>query len=347
MVPANDGCVPDRPAHRRFTHVLTVVDCHTAGAPARLLLRGAPPVQGADLRERLAAFRTQHDHIRTTLMREPRGHDGMYGAVLLAPSRSDADVAALFMNAAGFAYMCGHVSMAIGLVATRTPYLAARDRRRIVVETPLGLVVLCPEGDHAIRFRNIPSFFVGDVEVAVEGIGTINVAVAFGGDFFALIEVGAVAGRLADLSIASLTRLGARVLEALRAYEVGHPEFPEVNYVNDVMFHGLRPAAGGAIRGLVTWGVDQFDRSPCGSGTSALLAMLYAKRRIAMGRPVIVESIAGTTFTGVIRAETQVGGIPAVIAEIIGRPHIIGLNRWVIDPDDSIKHGLPAFGNIT
>lgn len=333
-------------ALRRFERRLRVIDCHTAGAPARLLIRGCPDVAGASPRARLATFRTEHDHIRAALMCEPRGHAGMYGAVLLKPIGPDADVAALFMHSSGYAYMCGHASMAIGRVAAQSRHIPTRRRDRMRLETPLGVVELRCDRDGQVTFRNIPSFYVRDVEAVLDGLGSVPISIAFGGDFFGLVDMAFATGRRPDLSVAALTRLGAQALDSLRAIDLRHPQFPEITKVNDIMFYGLPPVSGGHTRGLVTWGVDQFDRSPCGSGTSALLAVMHAKHRIEPGRPFVNESVIGTTFTGIIREQTMVGELPAIVAEVTGRPYITGLNNWVIQPDDPFKYGVSSWPEI-
>lgn len=271
----------------------------------------------------------------------------MFGAVLMSHTSEEADLGAIFMDPSGYLHMWGHATIAIGTVAIETGLISASGTTPIVLETPAGLVRLqakVTEGQvESVTFRNGPSFLYGDRELEVPGVGRIPVEVAFGGNFFALVEVSHLGAKLHTLPLKELVALGMSILEvAQREVVVQHPTEPHINSIELVELRDPLGRAGVHSRNLVVWGEGQFDRSPCGSGTSAFMAALHAKGELSLGQQLITQSMVGTRFYSRIAEETTVGCFTAIVPEVTGSAFIIGLNQWVVAPRDPLKHGFMA-----
>ncbi|PVA10348.1 4-hydroxyproline epimerase [Pelagivirga sediminicola] len=322
------------------------IDGHTCGNPVRLVTGGAPRLKGADMLEKRAHFLRDYDWIRTGLMFEPRGHDQMSGAILYPPTREDCDVAVLFIETSGCLPMCGHgtigtvtIALENGLVCPETPGLLRLD-------TPAGRVDVSyrQEGRFVeeVRLTNVPGFLHSEgLSAHLEGIGEITVDVAYGGNFYAIVEPQANFGDMADFSAARLVDLSPKLRAALNEkYRFVHPEHPEINGLSHILWTGAprNPAAHG--RNAVFYGDKAIDRSPCGTGTSARMAQLAAKGRLAIGDEFVHESIIGTLFKGRVEAAAEVGGKPAIVPSIAGWARVTGINTIFIDDRDPLAHGF-------
>jgi proline racemase/trans-L-3-hydroxyproline dehydratase len=273
----------------------------------------------------------------------------MFGAVLISPTDTDGDLAALFMDQGGYLSMCGHASIALGMVATELGLVPPRpDDSPMKLETEAGLVQLQAQARNgtatAVRFRNVPSFFLGDHEVNVPGIGTVPFGVAFGGSFFALVASADLGFRLDEKSLEDSLSVALRILKSAQG-EV-QPEHPTMGHIGGIkllqLFEPLHPLDGTFRRwqNLVVWGRGQFDRSPCGSGTSALMAALHSRKMLEVGEPITSHGVTGAPFHGSIVEETVVGDFRAVVPEITGSASIIGLNQWIVDSRDPLGYGF-------
>jgi 4-hydroxyproline epimerase len=323
------------------------IDGHTCGNPVRVVTGGSiPTLVGDTMFARRQHFLAEHDWIRTALMFEPRGHDMMSGSILYPPTRDDCDVGILFIETSGCLPMCGHgtigtvtIALENGLIAPRTPGLLRLD-------TPAGLVEARYETNgpfvERVRITNVPSFLLGrGYAVEVEGLGLLIVDVAYGGNFYAIVEPQAVFSDVDDVSPSDILRWSPRLRTAFNArHRIAHPENPALDRLTHVLWTGRARTPGGTARNAVFYGDKAIDRSPCGTGTSARMAQLAATGRLSEGEDFVHESIIGSTFTGRIEGRTTVGGLPAIVPSIEGWARTTGFNTIVVDDRDPFARGF-------
>ncbi|MEQ8657378.1 MAG: 4-hydroxyproline epimerase [Hyphomicrobiales bacterium] len=327
------------------SHTFFCVDGHTCGNPVRLVAGGAPPLLGATMLEKRAHFLADYDWIRRGLMFEPRGHDVMSGSILYPPTREDCDTAILFIETSGCLPMCGHgtigtVTMMIerGLVTPKVPGTVRLD-------TPAGLVVAeyRQEGDYVeeVKLTNVPAFLHSEgLSATVKGLGEVVVDVAYGGNFYAIVDPQSAFNDIADVSAGDLLRWSPLLRAALNAkYSFEHPEQPAIKGLSHILWTG-KPTGEATARNAVFYGDKAIDRSPCGTGTSARMAQWAAKGRLKIGEPFIHESIIGSTFTGRIEGQATVGTHDAIIPSIAGWARMTGLNTIFINDRDPYAHGF-------
>lgn len=328
----------------RFT--FTCIDGHTCGNPVRVVTGGAiPPLAGATMFDRRQDFLARHDWIRTSLMFEPRGHDMMSGSILYPPTRADCDVGILFIETSGCLPMCGHGTIGTvttiiehGLVTPKVPGV-------LMLDTPAGRVEAryVRNGPHveSVRLTNVPSFLLGRAyAVEVEGLGPLTVDVAYGGNFYAIVEPQPGYGDLDDLQPSEVIRFSALLRKAFNArHAIVHPENPALDRLTHVLWTG-KPKNGGTARNAVFYGDKAIDRSPCGTGTSARMAQLVATGRLSEGEAFVHESIIGSTFTGRIEGRTTVGGLDAIVPSIEGWARVTGINTIFVDHRDPYWQGF-------
>ncbi|MEX6505338.1 4-hydroxyproline epimerase [Jiella sp. M17.18] len=328
----------------RFT--FSCLDGHTCGNPVRLVSGGGPLLQGNTMLERRAHFLAEFDWIRKGLMFEPRGHDMMSGSILYPPTREDCDIGILFIETSGCLYMCGHgtigtVTMAIenGLVRPKTPGVLKLD-------TPAGVVTATyrQEGEHVeeVRITNVPSFLYGrGYEATVPGLGRVAVDVAYGGNFYAIVEPQENYTDMADITAGDIIRWSPQLRAALNeAYTFVHPETPDINRLTHILWTGRPTVEGATARNAVFYGDKAIDRSPCGTGTSARMAHWAANGRLDVGDEFIHESIIGSLFRGRVEAATKVGDRDAIVPSIGGWARQTGINTIFIDDRDPFAHGF-------
>lgn len=328
-------------------HSFFCIDGHTCGNPVRVVAGGGiPTLSGATMFERRQHFIAEHDWIRTGLMYEPRGHAMMSGSILYPPTRPDCDAGVLFIETTGCLPMCGHgtigtvtIALEHGLIQPRTPGLLRLD-------TPAGVVEAryVQNGPYieSVRITNVASFLYGTgYEVAVEGLGRLSVDVAFGGNFYAIVEPQAAFTDIADVGVSDLLAWSPRLRAAFNAaYRIAHPENPAIDRLTHVLWTGRPRAAGASARNAVFYGSAALDRSPCGTGTSARMAQLAARGSLAEGDDFVHESIIGSLFTGRIEGRAKVGVLDAIIPSIEGWARVTGFNTIVIDDRDPFAHGF-------
>lgn len=322
------------------------IDGHTCGNPVRVVAGGAPRLEGADMIERRAHFEREFDWIRTSLMFEPRGHEVMSGSILYPPTRPDCDAAILFIEVSGCLPMCGHGT--IGTVTTAIEHGLVRPRVPGVLrlDTPAGLVVAKykMDGDHvdSVQLINVPSFLHStDLVVDVDGLGEIRFDVAYGGNFYAIIEPQANYAGLQTLTPSDIQRLSPVLRrKANEKYEFIHPERAEIRGLSHVMWTGEPTVAGANARNAVFYGDKAIDRSPCGTGTSARMAHLIAKGKLKIGERFVHQSIIGTLFNGVPEEATRVGEFDAIIPSIEGWARVTGHNTIFVDDRDPLAKGF-------
>jgi len=327
-------------------HSFFCIDGHTCGNPVRLVAGGGPRLDGATMMERRAHFLSEYDWIRKGLMFEPRGHDMMSGSILYPSTRPDCDVAILFIETSGCLPMCGHgtigtVTMALehGLVTPRTPGMLRLD-------TPAGLVLAeyRQEGQYVeeVRLTNVPSFLYAEgLEVECPDLGPLKVDVAYGGNFYAIVDSQENFRDMADHSAGDLIAWSPVLRQRLNeAYSFAHPENPAIDRLTHILWTGAPTEEGAHARNAVFYGDKAIDRSPCGTGTSARMAQLHAKGRLKVGDDFVHESIIGSLFKGRVEQETSVGGRKAMVPSIAGWARMTGLNTIFIDDRDPFAHGF-------
>ena len=326
-------------------HSFFCIDGHTCGNPVRLVAGGGPQLAGATMLERRADFLARFDWVRTALMFEPRGHAMMSGAILYPATRPDCDVGVLFIETSGCLPMCGHgtigtVTMAVehGLVAPATPGVLRLD-------TPAGPVraEYRQDGAHVeeVRITNVPAFLHAEgVTVDCPGLGAVTVDIAYGGNFYAIVDPQPAFRDMADFTAAQLVAHAGRLRAALNsAVEVVHPDHPQIRGVSHVLWTGA-PSAGADARNAVFYGEGAIDRSPCGTGTSARMAQWAARGRLKPGDSFRHESIIGSIFDGRVEAATEVAGRPAIVPSVAGWARMTGLNTIFVDDRDPYAHGF-------
>lgn len=330
------------------SNVFTCLDSHTAGEPTRLVIGGVPFLSGRDIVEKTRFLAENMDYIRTTLTREPRGHAPMHAAVVTPPSSEEADFGLIIMSALGYLRMCGHALIGAVTSLLEAGIVAAREpETKLSVETLAGNIAVRARVSQdgrveSVTFRNQPAFvYKSDVEVDVESIGKLSVDIAYGGLWYAIVEARKVGLEIELHNLEGLIRSAALIREAVNAHvSAVHPQTGALESIPQVLFVGppVHPEADG--RNFVTSKELGFDRSPCGTGSCAKMALLYARGDLCLHQDYVHESIIGTLFRGRLVEETKVGSISAVVPEITGSAYITGISHILIDPRDPIKHGF-------
>lgn len=328
----------------RFT--FSCIDGHTCGNPVRLVSGGAPLLKGDTMLERRAHFLAEFDWVRTGLMFEPRGHDTMSGAILYPPTRDDCDIGILFIETSGCLYMCGHgtigtVTMAIenGLIRPKTPGIVRLD-------TPAGVVVAqyrqAGPFVEEVRITNVACYLhATGLSVTSPPLGRVTFDVAYGGNFYAIIDPQENFSDIADVTAADLIRWSPVLRAAINeAYSFVHPENPAINRLTHILWTGKPTVAQATARNAVFYGDKAIDRSPCGTGTSARMAQWAAKGKLQVGDSFVHESIIGSLFNGRVEQAVRVGDHPGIVPSIGGWACQTGINTIFIDDRDPFARGF-------
>jgi proline racemase len=353
-------------AHARAT--LETIDLHCAGEPLRLIRTGFPQVPMAPILERRSWVREHADHARRAVMFEPRGHRDMYGAILMAPYRPDADIAVLFMHNEGYSTMCGHGTIAIVTALIEEGlYPATEPQTTIRIEAPAGLVTAVANvarGTHggpevtSVRFTNVPAYLAAtDLTLRPDGValagateqsGSLSVALAFGGAYYGIVDAANLGLRVVPEQVEALTSAGRVITDVLRRdHTPTHPTDPELGFVYGTIIVDFDPATSpdgkatdAYMRNVAVFANAEVDRSPCGSGTSALLAYLFARGGIHEGQDVVNAGITGEAFHGRVDGRTVLGDREAVITSVEGTAYVTGYNTFVVDGRDPLGGGF-------
>jgi proline racemase len=348
--------------------VVETMDLHCAGEPLRLIRSGYPTVPFLPIEERRAWVRDHADHIRQLVILEPRGHRDMYGAVLLPPTLDDADVAVLFMHNEGYSTMCGHGIIALTQALLEEGlYPASAPATTIRWETPAGLVAATAEvavgslGEpvvRSVRFVNVPAYLHAErLLMRPRGLRlfgsaaerkALNVQLAFGGAYYGIVDVAELGMRVVPDQIEALTRAGAVITEALRMdFTPAHPTDPSLGFIYGTILVDSDPATspdgrarGATIRNVTVFADAEVDRSPCGSGTSALLAARCALGASEVGDEIVNAGITGESFRGRVEGVTWLGDREAVVTSIEGQGFVTGHHRFVVDERDPLGEGF-------
>ena len=331
----------------RSTAQFTVIDVHTAGSPVRVVTGGLGPVPGRSMVEKRDFLRTHRDDVRTMLMYEPRGHAAMSGSILFEPSDPRADIGIVFMEVSGWLPLCGH-----GTIGTVTAVIESgivpmtQPVTEVVLEVPAGLVRARAEVSKgsvtSVTISSVPSYLaVADVVVDVPAWGHLSVDVAYGGNFYAIVNA-------CDLSIELVPSQADRILSAAqgiravldKALDPSYPGKPWIHGVTHVML--VEPVAGDpkTARNTVFFGENGIARDPCGTGTSARMAQLLARGELEVGEAFVHEGLIGTAYQGRVESTVRVGDHAAALTTVQGSAFITGTATFMLDPGDPLPRGF-------
>ena len=335
----------------KVARVFSSIDTHTGGQPTRTITGGIPYIPGDTIIAKMKYLKEKMDWIRTSLMFEPRGHSIMSGVILTEPTRPEADMGAIFIETTGYLPMCGHDTIGACTAMVETGMVAVTEpETRIVLDTPAGLtrVRVAVENGRAksVTFRNIPSFVMArDAAVEVPGIGPVAVDVAYGGNVYTILPAEVAGITIGPGAAGRIIEWGRIIRKAVNEQvDIRHPQFDFINECTHVEFYGPPTTPGAHVKNAAFFAETGIDRSPCGTGTSAKLAVLHAKGELAVGEEFVHESLIGSIFKARIVELTSVGPHSAVVPEVTGSAHIMGLNQLFIDPDDPHKDGFLLSG---
>lgn len=327
-------------------HTFFCIDGHTCGNPVRLVTGGAPALHGSTMIERRAHFEREHDWVRTALMFEPRGHEVMSGTIVYPPTRADCDVAILFIEVSGCLAMCGHGTIGTVTFLVENGLVQPREPGVLRLDTPAGVVLahfaMAGEYVESVRLTIVPSFLHSrDLSVQVDGLGEIRFDVAYGGNFYAIVESQPNFTDLAVLTPSDIQRLSPILRrKANEKYRFVHPETPEIHGLSHVMWTGRARMPGATSRNAVFYGDKAIDRSPCGTGTAARMAQLVAKGGLKLGERFVHESIIGTDFQGTATEPVKVGKYDGIRPSVEGWARVTGHNTIFVSDRDPLRHGF-------
>ncbi|MFF9180616.1 proline racemase family protein [Streptomyces misionensis] len=330
----------------RSVRTISAVDSHTEGMPTRVVTGGVGPVPGDTMAERRRHAVRHLDELRRFLVDEPRGHAAMSGAILQPPTRPDADWGVLYIEVSGFLPMCGHGTIGVATVLVETGMVAVTEPETVVrLDTPAGLVearVAVRDGRaERVTLRNVESFALElDATVKVPGVGDVRYDMAYGGNFYAIVELDRLGLPFDRAHKEEILAAGLAVMRAVNERNRPvHPVDPHISGCKHVQF--LAPGSTARhSRNAMAIHPGWFDRSPCGTGTSARMAQLNARGQLPLHTEFVNESFIGTRFTGRLVAAAEVGGLPAVVPEFSGRAWITGTANYLLDPSDPFPHGF-------
>ena len=320
--------------------ILSTVEMHTGGEPTRIVVDGWPRLHGGSLLDKRREATERFDHLRRGLMLEPRGHDGMYGALLVEPDHPEADLAVLFMHNEGWSTMCGHATIALARWAVESGRVSGPTVR---LQCPCGLVVATVSPDGSVQFESVPSFAYALDRLAPTAIwGPVTVDIAYGGAFYAFLSADSIGLDLHHSPMRQIADAGAEITRAVaQAVPIEHPAEPDLAFLYGTILTDGGDGAATPSRNVCVFAGHQIDRSPTGSGVSARLALQVARRQARIGERRQFESCTGAVFTGrALREAAPVGPRKAVVVEVGGIAHITGESRFRFDDDDPLRAGF-------
>ncbi len=326
------------------------VDLHTGGEPLRVVVDGFPELVGGSVLEYRRYMQRNYDHLRTTLMFEPRGHADMYGCLLLPPNDPSGDFGVIFLHNEGYSTMCGHAIIALTKLAVSMGWVeAVEGQTQLKIDAPCGRILsyLTVESGEVkdIRFHCVPSFVVDlDLKINTPSLGEITWDLAYGGAFYAYVDMNKhrFAFNLQGESYRRLIEAGKEIKKSIQGsgLEIKHPYEPDLGFLYGVIFTGDALTQDVESRNVCVFADGEVDRSPTGSGVSGRMAICHQRGELGLGESMSIESITGSVFTGKVHELTRFATYDAVIPEVSGNAHIVGMNTLVIDPSDPIQNGF-------
>jgi len=329
----------------KFKKLVSTIDTHTGGNPTRTITSGAPQLIGRTMMEKMVYMSEHHDDFRKALMFEPRGHEVMSGCVLTEPCNPNADVGIVFIETGGYLPMCGHDTIGV-CTALIEGGIFPQDKQILQLDTPAGLVEAKLDIEHGkvkqVTFTNVPSFlYKKDIVVDVPELGEVQLDIAYGGNFYGIVDVRDLHMSLEPANSKQIIRTAVQIREAVnRQIEVVHPEIPVIHGMTHVEFYSDAVSPTADCRNTVVVPPGGIDRSPCGTGTSAKVATLFTKGELALNQQFIHESIVGSLFYARVLKQTQVANLPAVIPQISGSAWVTGFHHFVLNDQDEQNTGF-------
>jgi len=330
---------------------IKTIDMHTGGEPLRVIVDGFPELKGNSVLEYRRYCKENYDHIRTALMFEPRGHADMYGCILLPPNDNDGDFGILFLHNEGYSTMCGHAIIAISTLAAEMNWIDVKEGDNIIkIDAPCGRITSYANVENAqvkgVRFHCVPSFVVGlNRIVEIEGIGKVTYDLAYGGAFYAYVDMAKNSFNF-DLSSDSYRQLidnGMKIKHAVMKADkdILHPFEDDLSFLyGTILIDNNKQPSGADSRNVCIFAEGEVDRCPTGSGVSGRMAIHKARKEIDFGEIMTIESITGSIFKSSIVSEEDYGPFKAVIPQVEGNAYITGMQTFVIDPKDPMKNGF-------
>ncbi len=334
------------------TFEVTTIEMHCGGEPLRIITSGYPKLRGRRLLDKRRDALANHDAFRRLLMHEPRGHADMYGAVPVEPDHPEADLAVLFLHGEGYSTMCGHAIMALGRWAVDSGLVEAKEpETEVAIQTPCGLLralVTVETGEAgrktgAVRFRSVPAFvFAREVVVDTAEWGPLQLDIAYGGAFYAIMTADSIGLDLHEAPARVLADAGEAITKAATAQILlSHPDDPDLAFLyGTILTDGNDVFDEEPTRNACVFAGRQVDRSPTGSGVAARLALQWTRGEIALGQARSFESLTGAAFTGTAVEETRAGPYRAIVAEVAGRAYYHGEARFTLEPEDPLGAGF-------
>ena len=324
------------------------VDAHTCGNPVRVVAGGGPNLVGNSMSEKRQHFLKEFDWIRKGLMFEPRGHDMMSGSILYPPHDPENDMAILFIETSGCLPMCGHGTIGTITIAIEEGLITPKVPGKIKMEAPAGLVSIEYQQTGKkvdwVKLVNVKSYLAAEnLTIDCPELGELVIDVSYGGNYYAIVDPQKNFSGVHDFTASKIVQYSQVVRDRINAKYPDmfiHPENDTIRDVSHMLWTGNPIASSSSGRNAVFYGDKAIDRSPCGTGTSARLAQLYAKGKLSLAEPFIHESFIGSTFIGKVEAETTLGDKKAIVPSIQGWAQVTGYNTIIIDDDDPYAHGF-------
>lgn len=330
-----------------FSKMVQTIETHTFGEPTRIINGGLLKLKGNTVAEQRDYMKEHFDWLRTSIIQEPRGHRDMFGAVLLPPNSEDIDFGVIYMDNTNYLNMCGHATIGVstaivemGLVEVTEPVT------KLVLETPAGLVYPRVKTENSrvvsVTFENVPGFLEHqDVEIEVEGIGKITTDISFGGNYFAWVDADKIGEKIHRSNGARLKELAAQIKEKVNEkVKVQHPTKPYINKIDIVTFYSKPTISEATYKNVHIFSDRQADRSPGGTGTTAMVSRMVGRGDIALNEEIVCEGFVGGTFIGKAIEEVKLGSMDAYRTEVTGSAFISGFQNILIDPNDPFKDGF-------
>lgn len=331
----------------KIRRTFQTIDTHTGGEPTRTVVGGVPIIPGNTMQEKYVYMQNNNDWMRKVLSLEPRGNDVMSGAFLTPPCSPEADIGVLYFETGGWLPMCGHDTIGVATALVETGMVEVTEPiTNIVLDTPSGIVRVSVEVEDGyakkVTFVNAPAFVVGrDYIVNLPEFGDVKFDVAYGGNMYALLSAESMGLEIIPEKSKEIIAKGVLLRDCINEQlTIKHPFLSFIDKVTHVEFYAPSNTPGVSARNAVLVTGAAIDRSPCGTGTSAKMALLYANGELAIGEPFIHESIIGSLFHCRILEETTIEGIPSIIPEIAGQAYITGMSTFMIDPNDPYPEGF-------
>lgn len=326
-------------------HIKTL-DCHTGGEPLRIITSGFPELQGNSILEKRRDCQKNHDHLRTSLMFEPRGHADMYGAIVVDAERDDSDFGAIFIHNEGYSTMCGHAVIALTKFAVESGIVPSNGAEtRVNIDVPCGQIKATAFGENrveSVSFECVPSFILYKNEsLHVPGLGLVKFDIAYGGAFYAYMDVSEVHLKCEPKHINDLMKITRTLKELINQnYNISHPTEDDLSFLYGVIYIDSSEKQGVHSKNICIFADNEVDRSPTGSGVSGRIAIHHEKGEVALNDSLIIESVLGSQFRVEAIKELDYHGMNAVIPRVTGTAHISGRSEFIIDPNDPLKDGF-------